>query len=181
MFLVPNLTSLGMPCWFRHFSSTSDAWRLQIGLRSTEPPHLPVHFYLLLILHPNTDILNFGKFLLVRDLKRPTHLENPSQSAFYPHISAMTWLFYFNPVEKGKAWIISTSKNISTQKSAMMKYLELFYFNRLENISNFFLLWISKFSLIRLLIQPKLFRHSTLIGLMSAMVQILYLCYLHMN
>ena len=99
MFLVPNMTFLGMPCWFRHFSSTSDAWRLQIGLRSTEPPNLPVYFYILLILHSKTDILNFGLFWLVRDLKRPTHFALKTHLYKHSHISAMTQLFHFNPLE----------------------------------------------------------------------------------
>ena len=171
IFLVHNMTFLGIPCWFRHFSSTFDARRLQIGLRSTEPPNLPVYFYLLLILHSKTYILNFGKFLLV--LLGTLDDQPTLKTHLYKLLIFLQWLNFFTSTP----WKIVRPElfqppNILTQKSAMTKYFKLFistflfqpswkYFNLL------FLLWISKFLLKRLLIRPKLFRHTTWIGLLS--------------
>ena len=75
MFLVPNITFLGMPCWFRHFSRTSDA---TTGFKlDCEPPNHPwlgrSIFYLLLILDLETNIRNVGNFHLLGTLKWPIY------------------------------------------------------------------------------------------------------------
>ena len=127
MFLVPNMTFLGMPCWFRHFSSTSDAWRLQIGLRSTEPPNLPVYFYLLLILHSKTDILNFGKFLLV--LLGTLDDQPTLKTHLYKLLIFLQWLNFFTSTP----WKIVRPELFQPPKIFQPKNLQWW------NISNFFI------------------------------------------
>ena len=86
---------------------------------------------------PKTDILNFGKFLLV--LLGTLDDQPTLKTHLYKLLIFLQWLNFFTSTP----WKIVRPElfqppNISTQKSARTKYFELFYFNLLENISNFF-------------------------------------------